>query len=98
MPCPRCNHPQPFGMRKQKVGEDQYELFIQCKKCKKKEVIFTGNSDMIKTYQEIQKLRVRAQKDPKLKKLLITKEKRLKHGKSKQNNKRSTGGNMGRRD
>lgn len=73
IPCPRCGHPQPFGRRKREIGPDKYEVYIQCKKCRWEEVVISGDSDKLLNEREIEKLKVRAAKDPSLKKVLYEK-------------------------
>lgn len=73
MHCPRCNHPQKFGSRKRQVSEDFLEVYIMCKKCKWTKVITSGNSDKISKERELERLRIRSQKDPKLRELYIKK-------------------------
>ncbi len=76
IPCPRCHFPQPFGERKAEVEPGIFEIYIQCKKCRWKEVVIRGDSSKIHEEREITKLKVRAKRDPSLYPVLQRKLKR----------------------
>lgn len=69
--CPRCNHPQKFGKRKVEISPGIFQIYIQCKKCKWKEVIIEGSNDTISIQRDIAKLEVKSSRDPSLKSLLV---------------------------
>jgi hypothetical protein len=64
--CPRCNYVQAFGERKTEVEPGIFEVFIQCKACKWKHLLFRGSSANILNEKEIKKLKVKALRDPQL--------------------------------
>lgn len=75
--CPRCNSKQNF-VEKERLGSGgNSELYIKCNLCKWEKVVFSGESSKIRQYKEISKLKVKYKNDPKLKKLLQLKLKKL---------------------
>lgn len=68
--CPRCNATQKFGQQRRKIGNDQYEIFIRCSICRWEQVAISGTSDNIRNYREIQRLKIRAEKDPRMRNTL----------------------------
>lgn len=75
--CPRCNHPQKFGQRKDEISPGIFQIYIQCKKCKWKEVIIEGDADTIHLQRDIAKLRIKAINDPSLRNVLQKRLRRL---------------------
>jgi hypothetical protein len=72
--CPRCNHPQKFGKRKEEISPGYFQIYIQCKKCRWKEVIIEGDNDIIHTQRDIARLKAKIMGDPSLKNVLRRKQ------------------------
>ena len=68
--CPRCKSPQKFVRRKKDVGNNEIEVFIQCNICRWRLVVTRDNVAKIHHDEEIQKLRIKAENDPQLKKVI----------------------------
>jgi hypothetical protein len=75
--CPRCNYLQPFGERKAEIEPGIFEVYIQCKACKWKHVVFRGDSAKLLNEREIKKLKIRALRDPQLYGVIERKRKKL---------------------
>lgn len=64
--CPRCNALQKFGEHTDEVSEGEWEIYIQCSKCKWKRVLLSGDSDIISITRQIERLKVRKSRDPRI--------------------------------
>jgi hypothetical protein len=65
--CPRCNSLEKFGNQIREVGEGQVEVFIRCTTCNWEDVIMRDFPDKIRNNVEIEKLKIRAAREPQLK-------------------------------
>ena len=76
--CPRCGSYQNFGIQKRIISEELEEHFIRCSMCRYESVVISDHPDRIHHYKEFRKLRERAKRDPRLRKIMLRKARRLK--------------------
>lgn len=68
--CPRCNSLQKFGKQVRSISENEIEIFIRCTMCHWEKVVDRGHSSIIRNNKQIERLKIRAQKDPQLKEVI----------------------------
>lgn len=68
--CPRCKSLQKFGKQIRYLPGDEIEIFIRCSYCHWERVVEKGNRSIILNNRQIDRLKIRAQKDPQLKEVI----------------------------
>jgi DNA-directed RNA polymerase subunit RPC12/RpoP len=76
IPCPRCNSPQKWGQQIEELEDGKICVFIRCTKCRYKIVLREDYSDIISNEREIERLKIRALKDPSLNQIIRRKRQR----------------------